>query len=458
MPTDPHRRAQIQIDLLIALAIVCITGPIIQEWTAQPASRYSLTAAIVDDHSLELDPYEGVLGPDQAAFDGHIYSDKAPYQSFLGAPPYALFRVVGGKPFPVVDGQQVVNRSTHLGLWWVTFWTATVPAILLTVVVRRLVMRVDPTVATAVAIAVTLGTTMLPFTSWLFGHVLAALSVALAWILLRPDGPSRRASLAAGLCLGMGIGTEYTVAVIALLLLIESVWRRRWAQAGWLSVGTLTATIPLMIYNWRVFENPFEVSYQGHLPNFRGSGAFGVFNLTAPQGEEVARALIGDRGLFVLTPVMVLALLGCGLAIARGGVLRRDGVLGIVALVLFLVVSTGIDGLGGDSPGPRYLIPMFPLLAVPLAVTWRRLPLPCTLAACVGGVTMFMAAVTNPDIASTEPNALGTWAKDLANGDMAVNILTGRDHRSIILFTALAGVTAIAAAVRIDRREVHAPS
>jgi hypothetical protein len=69
-----------------------------------------------------------------------------------------------------------------------------------------------------------------------------------------------------------------------------------------------------------------------------------------------------------------------------------------------------------------------------------------------------MAAVTNPDIASTAPNALGTWAKDLANGDMAVNILTGRDHRSIILFTALAGVTAIAAAVRIDRREVHAPS
>ncbi len=433
-------------ELWIAAAILLITGPLIQTWTAQPASRYTLTVAAVDDHSLRIDPYVGVLGVDRAEFDGHTYSDKAPYQPLLAAPAYLAFRALGGDPFPVVDGEQVINRSTHVGLWWVTLWSATVPAIVLTVALRRLVWSVHPALATTVALAVTLGTTMLPFTTWLFGHVLAAMWVAIAWLILRREAPGTRGCIAAGCCLGAGIGTEYTVAVIALLLLVDVARDRRWADAAWLSVGTVAATVPLLAYNWLVFRNPFEVSYQGHLPNFQGSGAFGVFNLTLPRPNQIARALIGDRGLFVLTPVVLIAVIGCVLAIAAGGRVRRDGWLGLGALIGFVIVSTGIDGLGGDSPGPRYLIPMFPLLAVPLAVAWRRLPRPCTVATTIGGLTMWMAAVTKPDIASTVPNALGTWAQRLRDGELVPNILTGRDHRWIVVVTAALGVLAIRAA------------
>jgi hypothetical protein len=457
MDDAPARRSGWKVDLFIALAILFITGPIIQVWTAQPASRYVLTIAVADDHSLEIDPYVGVLGIDRARFEGHTYSDKAPYQPLLAVPAYQAFRALGGEPFPVIDGEQLINRSTHVGLWWVTLWSATLPAIILTITMRRLVAKVDPSLATVVALAVTLGTTMLPFTTWLFGHVLAAMWVALAWVLLRPDAPSARACLVAGLCLGAGIGTEYTVAVIALLFLIDAALRRRWASAMWLSLGTVAGTMPMLVYNWLVFRNPFEVSYQGHLPNFQGAGAFGVFNLTLPQSDEIARALISDRGLFVLTPVVLFAVLGSGLAIIRGGPTRRDGWLGIISLVAFIVVSTGIDGLGGDSPGPRYLIPMFPLLAVPLAVAWRRFPLPCAVAACIGGLTMWMATVTTPDIASTAHNALGTWAERLGDGRLATNILTGRDHSWVLYLTTAVGLVAVAAAIR-QTRSVEEPA
>lgn len=436
------------IDLLIAIAILLITGPIIQQWSAQPASRYLLTIAAVDDHSLEIDPYVGVLGIDRAEFKGHTYSDKAPYQPLLAAPAYQIFRWLGGKPFPVIEGRQLINRSTHFGLWWVTFWSSTVPAIVLTIAVRRLVARFDRRHATAVALAMTLGTTMLPFTSWLFGHVMAAMWVALAWSLLRPAGPTHRACLVAGLCLGAGIGTEYTVAVIALLFLLDLSLHRRWMPASWLSAGTVLGALPLLAYNWLIFENPFEVSYQGHLPNFQGSGTFGVFNLTAPRMNEIERALVGDRGLFVLTPVALLAVLGCVLAIRDGAPTRRDGWFGLLSLVSFVIVSTGIDGLGGDSPGPRYLIPMFPLLAIPLAVAWRRFPRPCAVAACIGAVTMWLAAVTAPNIGSTAPNAIGTWMERFRAGDLAVNLLTGRDHRWILLLTTAGGVVFVVTAVR----------
>ena len=161
---EPRRRSDRRAEWLIAIAILCITGPLIQVWTAQPASRYTLSVAVVDDHSLRIDPYVGVLGVDRAVFEGHTYSDKAPYQPLLAVPAYAVFRAAGGAPFPIVDQEQVINRSTHVGLWWVTLWSATIPAILLTLAVRRLVGQVNPRLATTVALAVTLGTTMLPFT------------------------------------------------------------------------------------------------------------------------------------------------------------------------------------------------------------------------------------------------------------------------------------------------------
>jgi hypothetical protein len=234
------------------------------------------------------------------------------------------------------------------------------------------------------------------------------------------------------------------VALIALLFLVDSALGRRWAGAVRLSVGTVVATVPLLLYNWLIFRNPFEVSYRGHLPNFQGSGAFGVFNLTLPQLNEVYRALFSGRGLFVLTPVVLVAVIGCVLSIVGGGPLRRDGWLGLMSLVGFIAIATGVDGLGGDSPGPRYLIPMFPLLAVPLAVMWRRFPRPCTATAIAGGLTMWMAGVTAPDLP-------GTWATRLIHGDLATNILTGRDHRWALLITTALGLIAIGGAVYQDR-------
>lgn len=453
MPTT-SRRPNWRVELLMALAIFLITGPVIQVWTAQPASRYLLTVAAADDHSLQLDPYVGVLGIDRALYGGHTYSDKAPYPSLIVVPAYEAFRAMGGKPFPVIEGRQVVNRSTHWGLWWITFWSSTVPAIILAITLRRLLLRFDRSHATAVALAIMLGTTMLPFTTWLFSHAMAALFVGLAWALLRPDRPSRRDVMLAGICLGAGIGSEYTIAIVAFILLIDVLISRHWERAAWLSAGTVLGTVPLLIYNWRVFHNPFEVSYQGHLANFHGSGAFGVFNLTAPKLDEVTRALVGDRGLFVLTPVALFAVIGCFVAITEGGRVRRDGWIALTTLVGFVIATTGIDGLGGSSPGPRYLIPMFPLLSVPLALVWQRFPRPSAAAAAIGGVTMWIATVTTPDIDSKAPNALGTWLDHLRDGDLVTNILTGRQNGWVLYLTATAGVVAALAAVRLSRSDL----
>jgi hypothetical protein len=456
MASTPSRRSRL-VPWLIALGLLLVTGTVVEKWSAQPASRYLLTVAAVDDHSLELDAYEDLLIIDRAEYRGHTYSDKAPYQPLLVAPAYQLYRAVGGDPFPTTDGtRDVVPDGRFTGLWWVTLWSSLVPGIVLTLVVRRTVAQAYPRVATPVAIAMTVSTTVLPFTSWLFGHVLAAMWVALAWHLLRPAVPSVRLTVAAGLCLGMGIGTEYAVAAIAAVFLIDVVLSRDLRRILALSAGTVVATLPMLVYNWLVFENPFETSYQGHLPNFQGEGALGVYNLELPRGSEVVKLFVGDRGMFVLTPVLLLAVIGGVLLIERGAVRRRDGLVGLTCLAVMVLISTGIDGYGGGSPGPRYLIPTLPLLAVPLAEVWRRFPLVAALAAAFGAACMWLAAVTEPLIDTDSKGAMSLWVELFFDGDVTANVVTGGHNVWVFIATGAAAVALFVAATRLDRASVPA--
>ncbi len=431
-----------------------LIGPLIQEWSSQPASRYLLTVAAVDDRTLELDRYESLIGIDQARYRDHLYSDKAPYQPLGAAPPYALFRLAGGDAFPAgweERGVDALLDGRHLGLWWVTVWSSLVPAIALAWLTRRMVAVEHPDVATPVAAAMAFGTTLLPFSSLLFAHVLAALLVAAAWQLLRRDGSGLREAGLAGLCLGLGIGVEYSVAALAVLFLLTQARHLRSAAA--LSVGTVVGTLPLMLYNWLVFEDPFEVSYQGHLPNFQGEGALGVYNLEVPQLDEIARALFGGRGLFVLTPIMLLAFAGCALALQSGTArMRRDAVVALAGFALMLALSTGIDGIGGDSPGPRYLIPALPLLALPLAEAWRRYPVLGIGTTAIGVVAMTAATITDP-IAP----ALRDWLLHLRDGELATNVFTGRGATWPVVVSTIAGLAIVVHLLRPDRQGSSIP-
>ena len=78
---------------------------------------------------------------------------------------------------------------------------------------------------------------------------------------------------------------------------------------------------------------------------------------------------------------------------------------------LFLLYLTYNSGywlpFGGGSPGPRFLIPVLPFLAVPLALAWRRWPATSLALAAVSTVLMATATVTLPLIGNDD---IGYWA------------------------------------------------
>jgi hypothetical protein len=440
-----------RVELWVALAILCLAGAVLDSWTAQPASRYLLTVAVVDHHRLDLDDNADLLDVDQAFHDGHHYSDKAPYQPMLAAPAYLAYRAVGGDAFPSTPDGDLNHGGFHWGRWWVDLWSATVPAIVLCLLLRKLIAQERPGVATPAALGLSLGTMLLPFASALFGHVMVAMFLAGAWVLARPPSPSARAMVGTGLLLGAAVGTEFPAVIPGIVIVLAVLLANGPRPTAWLAVGGVVGTLPLLAYNWVAFDNPLKTAYQGNLPNFQGSGAFGVYNLVAPQLDELRKSMIGDRGLLTLTPICALAVGGAVLAIVQRTSTRRDAFMGLVILGSLWLMSAGIDGYGGSSPGPRYLIPALPFLAVPLSEAWHRWPRLCAATAVFGFVPLLAATMTAPLVGTDYTQSARYWLERLLRGDVSRSV-PGELLGNWALYAVVAvGVACAVRALVIDR-------
>ena len=104
---------------------------------------------------------------------------------------------------------------------------------------------------------------------------------------------------------------------------------------------------------------------------FAAQQAGGFFGIHAPSWHAARLVLVGNRGLFVVAPVLLLAAAGLVLLWRRGA--RAESLLCGAVSVAFLVLELGYyDPYGGDSPGPRFFIPALPFLALGLAPAFAR--------------------------------------------------------------------------------------
>ncbi len=77
-----------------------------------------------------------------------------------------------------------------------------------------------------------------------------------------------------------------------------------------------------------------------------------------------------------------------------------------IALVYFVYNAGYWLPLGGGSPGPRFLIPSLPFLALGLAVAWRRWPAVTLALTAISATTMVIATMSHPMIGVNDP---GVW-------------------------------------------------
>jgi hypothetical protein len=246
--------------------------------------------------------------------------------------------------------------------------------------VRRL--GYGPSTALITALVFGLATMAWPYAKYFFSEPLTGLCLlASAYFIMEPgSGPSGRSrwlpALLAGVFLGLALATRFANAVLipiyASVMVMHSLRVR--GVKGWTGIGVnpsllLTATwrrlvafgLPLMlwivviaVYNYLRFGNPLTT---GYLPeeSFSAPWILGI----------VGQLFSPGRGIVFYSPI----LLACLAALPR--FVRRHRLLAVLVLATagcyLLLYGKWFMWHGGFAWGPRFLVPVIPLLCITLA-------------------------------------------------------------------------------------------
>jgi hypothetical protein len=333
-------------------------------------SRFNLTRAIVEQHSIVVDDFVGNTG-DLAMRDGRHYSGKAPGVSMLAVPVYAAMH-------PLAGGQRPRGRLLSAALYLATLTAIGIPAAAAVAVLYRLAVLVgaSPAAAAVVALAYALGTLALPYATLFYGHQLAASVLLVGFALLA--FPAQRGAphsvprlLAVGALLGGGVAIEYpgALGLIAVGLYGLAVVRPI-PRILWIAAGAAVPALALAAYHTAAWGGPLMLP--GHFSSDppRQRGVF--MGITLPSLETAGKILFSEaRGLFRYAPWLMLAIPGLA-ALARVPRFRREAL--ACALVPFLylwfnasLTTTPTDWRAGWGVGPRHLVAALPFLALGVA-------------------------------------------------------------------------------------------
>ena len=363
--------------------------------------------------------------------DGHFHPNKPPGASLLAVPPYFVaYHVERWLGFDA-DDWWVMNVNA----WLCSALTVGLASALGVVLVLRIAAQLfpgHPAAALGAAIVFGFGTTYFPFGTLMFDHNVTAVLLLASFAAAR-DGRA----VSSGVWAGIAAVTNYLAAIpgafFGVWLLcsrrrkeagtfergarnaergeensagdesdsqsdqLASLRRRlRWGDAVRFTLGVLPCLAVLLAYNVAAFGSPFALNTSFQNPAFKEIAPAFLGMFSWPSWFATLVLTVSPwRGLFVLSPVLVLA----AVVLVRRWkmealVVERRLILGCAAF--FFLINICFNGFhGGFAAGPRYLIPALPFLCLPLAAAFVRWPCATTVLAAVSIVQQSLLTITD---------------------------------------------------------------
>ncbi len=351
-PPLPWRRPRHELLILALVAAATLTP--VYPINAQDVSRVCLTRSLVHLR-LSNDTCLGTtFAVDRSSYNGHFYSDKAPGMSVLEIPGVVIAHVPDVQEWPLYSQPLWVARVLAGGLAFL------IGAFLL----GRISEGLAPGYGAPALVAYGLGTLVAPLAAANFEHVTAGtlglVAFALTW---------RRRPLLGGLAAGAALLVAYEAALIVAILGAYVALQGGFALFNYIR-GVLPGAALLWTYNWLAFGAPWRFSYRYIDGASAGDQAAGFFGIHLPYAHAVREVFAGSSGLLVVSPVVVAAAYGL---VVLGRRHRAEAVVCSAVVLAFLFLNCGYFlPYGGVSPGPRFLTPCLPFLALGLAPAFAR--------------------------------------------------------------------------------------
>lgn len=364
-------RVRIPAPILLYAVLAILVVPVFPHFVSpNEFSRWVVAVAIVDYHTLEATPVIQATRTrmeDLAVINGLLYSNKAPGGALFALPAYVIARAIVGPPSPH-NMRATLNAMRLLG--------STVPALLLAlwlgVVARRLGCSEER--ARFAIVVLLFGTPLFAYGLLFFAHALSAFALfgAFALLFIPAAGDPRPAmsrDVYAGAMIGLAVLSEYPSAIPGAVLIACALPRLRFGGLLRVIAGGIPFATILGIYNRIAFGNVFTLSSAHEVDaNIRDLAQHGLFGISMPSPEYLLRLLLDpSKGLFVLSPVLLIAFAGFGAA--RRAMPRSAFVALIAAPLSILLTFAGYPNwFGGWTAGARYLVAAAPFLALLVAL------------------------------------------------------------------------------------------
>jgi hypothetical protein len=354
-------------------------------------AHFDLTRAIVERQTLYIDGYDANTGDVAKGTGGHIFINKPPGASVFAAAPYAVIFAIERRLHMPIDSLTRINR------WISTALSAGLCGALigpLLYLYGRRRMGASAPKALCISAIILFGTIIFPYSTMLFAHLPAALFLLLAVILMR-DRP-----LAAGVAAGIAVSCFYVCAVAAIIPIIQFRARRR--DPIRFAAGMAPFAALMAVYQWLCFGSPFRTSMEASTRFTQKGLLFGV--ISVPSTDALYGITLSPyRGLFFVSPILLLAFLGFA-------AMKRDPEFWSVVFITtaFVLTIASFNGWsGGYAFGPRYLLPVIPLMGIAMMAARLRIfwiPL-----AIISIGVNFIATATDPMPSSDLPHPVSRY-------------------------------------------------
>jgi MFS family permease len=329
--------------------------------SANEGSALALTKAIVDNQKLSIDEYKDLASVDISYYKDHYYSDKDLGRAFLGVPIYAIDKLFG------FTSDSQVFFSMEL----VTAFFSAASVVLL----YRFVIFLKGSRGAALILALVYGlaTILFSFSKTFFAHPYSAffsllgLFALVAGMRVREDNKKHLAKkylVYSGISFALSVLMEYTNLFVVAIFFIYYFYKSRFKNILFLIIPFLVLTSIIPLYNYSIFGNFFETTYNHHY-------SYGNIESIYFRADFLKEGLYGLlfstwRGLFYYSPILLFSLPGFFYWFKD----RNDRTLPVALLLSFIAIllfySATPAWRGGNSYGPRYLISVMPFIVLPM--------------------------------------------------------------------------------------------